>query len=472
MKSTPIVQIEDKYLRIIKAEGEKNDIDELLLNEGHVFRFPGELKENLKNQPQLLADFIRECLKKCEHAGTDIILTLDSKLGFFKEYKYKKADKKIANERFYLENDNQKKTRDSINITQKIDYPEEKNNKDLSRAAIFGIDDKYFRELLKDLKKDGIDVHFATSTLIMYKNAIEQLLKSITMDLDKNRFIGISIDDQLYRAVIIKDDNLYHLEEKIVPEISRPEDKNLLDFLTDFLKENDIDKDEAIAVISGKDNADFAKRLSLYSGMKCYSAQKLFDDQKPGKVFPVSDINLSKYKNENYTFGDVSKRKFSKATAKIFIAAVIVLALLFSMLPAYYYYLTQTNENLNKEVGRYENSEMLGLIYEKREVLTDLQAYKDDLTKIEIKETSYGNVLKTIDEVLLPHAIITDLVYEEKTGLLVDFIVRDVKRYEKDFDKINDKKEMKIVEKDRSKVKGDALYEIQILVTIPAGDEQ
>ncbi len=469
MNKKLIIRIEEKLLFIIRADETKEDLH---INECRTFEFPDHLKRDLRSRPGELADFIASCLKGHEYDLSGITLLFDSKLGFFSEYKFKKTDNKMADKRFYVEDDNQKNNRSDINITYRSDYPVTETDDDMSRAAIYGIEDRYFRELIRILNKNNIHIEFAGSSMITYKDSMVKAYDLIASSREAKRFIGIDICANTYRAVVAEESKPIHLEESFVPDDAKPEDKNLIDLLTDLIRDFSIGKENTLVVVSGNDSESEAKRLMSYSGITCKPVLEFYDDEVMRETFCITGLDPKKNKNDNYLYGGWGKRKFSRATTKICVAAAVVIVLLFSMLPIYSLYMGGTNNDLNSEIENISNPKQLELIWENRDVFAELQAYKDDLAAIDADMQSYSEVLTLLNKDLLDNAVINDLFYDEKSGLIIDFDVTDVSGYENARDKLNDERQVLVVET----ATGAAISEsgkqnVQIKVTIPGSKE-
>ena len=459
MERRLIIKIEDRQLSIMQAEANKSHLH---ITGCKDFGFPDHLQNDLRSQPAELADFIGDCLIAgdfgADETGKEIILLFDSRLGFFRQYIYKKSDKKMADKRFYVEDDNQKDKTGGSNITQRFDFPDREEDNGMSRAAIYGIGDGFLRELVKSLSRNRLKTVFATSSLIEFKTAVSRVNRDVDPDSKYKRIIAIELTSNSYKTVIMEDDKLIHLDESWVADDAKPEDKNLTDMLTDLLKEYSAPDGDTLAAVFGHNKEAEAKRLMSYSGITCRPMEKIRDLDLPD--------------DGDYLYGGWAKRKFNRATTKICIACAVVLALLFSMLPVYSVYMTGINDDLNEKIDNYKYPVQLELLYEKRDVSARLQAYKDDLAAIGGDEMNYSEVLTILREDLLYDAIINDLIYDEKSGLIIDFDVSDVSGYENARDKLNDERKILVVETSTGEaINANGQQNVQIKVTIPHSGE-
>lgn len=458
-----IVKIEQESIQLIRVERTK---EELLITEFRSFDMPNSLNNNIKENPHILAGFIKKSVESSGFDTDGAVLLFDGQLGFFKEYIHKKSNKSIEEKLFFMEGDNQKDTKDSSVIVQRQNYPDDPTMGQMKKAAIYGVDDSFMRELVKHLSANGIIVEYATSTLVLFKKTIDETIKLIKSKTeDYSRIIGLDISAKSFRAVVTEEKKLIHLEEFVLPKDTKPKDKNLADMLTGFLKEyagSEEKKGETLVILSGTGDAQkSASRLTSYSGVTCKSIMDYYEeirdtfelsgelkdkDEVFPKIFGIAGINIKKYKDENFLYGGWSKRRFSKATSKICIGVSIVVVLLFCMLPAYNYYIFDKNKEYKEEIEKSGYSDHRKLLSENRELLSKLQVYKDDLKSISDSNITYSEVLTTLRTDLLKDSVINDLFYDEESGLIIDFDVTNIKEYENARDKLNDERKIIIVE--------------------------
>lgn len=459
-----IIKIEEKQIFIVEMEKAK---DELTLSRQHTFDLPEYIHDDFKNQPEPLADFIDNSIQNTDFQKSHIVLLFDGILGFFKEYRLKKNHTQNSDKLFHMENDSHKKTKESLNISQRFDYSKPDNNKGMSKTAIYGIDEGFFREFVRCLKNNNIEVEYATSSLILYEKSLQKLLK-ITEDktLKYERVIGLDLEEKSFRAVIMDGYDVLHMEEFTLPEDAGPEDKNLTDVLTELLKEHKSnvvgsDDDYTLVIVSG--NADSkiqAKRLMQYSGLTCHDvwfykekiekivkpADENWDRECLSSVFYTIGLDTKKDRDESYLYGGWSKRRFSKATTRLCIATGIIIALLFTMLPAYNWYLYAKHDDNISEISKAKYEARLDLLNENRDILSKLQVYESNNKTIEESSSEYSDVLIRLNEDLFKDATINEMFYDDKSGLMIDFNVTDIEAYEKARDKINEERQMNIAE--------------------------
>lgn len=476
---TLVLKIEKEIIQITQVERTQN---ELILSKSQTIDLPDYLGDDIKSKGSQLGEFISSCLENGKFQTKDVALLFDNNLGFFKEYMVRKSDKETSDKVFHIEEDLIMKEEGKRVISQRLDYPSPIQK--MGRAAIYGIDDNFLRELVGALKKSGINTVYATSSLTQYLITMEEAIKLINISAEEvDTIIGFDIGDDSYRAVIIKDGKPSHLEEFALSKDAGPEEKNLIDILTDLLKEyGSPDKEKTKVIISGSGNINsLSKKLKSYSGIRCDSIMTYYDDvrdafeltedmgeddDKFAQFFSICGIDTKKYENENYLYGGWSKRKFSRATTKLTIAVAALLLILFMILPIYNVYMVQKNETLNEEIGKEKYGEKLSLLNSYRDVLSQLKTYKDDEASIDNITVVYSDVLSKLREDLLKEATINDMFYDEESGLIIDFDITDIKSYEKARDKLNDEKELFIVESSSVNVEGSKAKNYQIKVKI------
>lgn len=475
-----IVKIEKELLQITLVE---KTSAELLISMSNSFDLPDYLKKDIQSQPEALSDFINNCLENSNFQVRDVVLLFDNSLGFFKEYRFKKSDEAIQDKLFHIEDDNILNSKGGRNISQRLNYNSQEEAS-MDKAAIYGIDDFFLRELVKALKKNNINTIYATSSLVTYKKTIAGLVDMLDFELEEfDIVIGLDIRDDSFRSVVINNGRLDHMEEFILSKDARPEDKNMTDMLTGLLEQySSEDKSKTCAIISGGvDSKAEAKRLMSYSDVTCKSIlayyEKIRDtfelvqelekkDEFFPEVFAICGIDIKKDKDESYLYGGWSRRKFSKATSKLAIAVTVIIAVLFSMLPIYNIYMIEKNKDYTAEIEKSKYNESLASLNQYRDVLSELKGYKDDEASIDGMSEKYSDVLNKLREEVLSSATINDLFFDEESGLIIDFDTTNVAAYEKARDKINEERELLIVETSAVDAESGGGKNYQIKVTI------
>lgn len=478
---TLAVKIEKDLLQITLLERTPK---ELLISMSKSFDLPDYLKKDIKNQPQALADFVQNCLENGQFLIRDVILLFDSNLGFFKEYYLKKSNNESKNKLFHIEDDNMRNREGGPVISQRLDYKAHESNEKMDKSAIYGINDSFLRELVKALRKNNINTVYATSSLVLYMKTIECTIDLIKLDKDKvDNVIGLDINKDSFMAVVFNDNHPVHLEEFSLSKDSKPEDKNLTDVLTDFLKKySNENKKKTQVIISGTENVKAeAKRLKSYSDINCKSIMTYYEEIRDTyelvdalkdedhifpSLFPICGINIKKDKDESYLYGGWSKRRFSKKTTKLTVAVAVILAILFSLLPIYNMYMDKKNEELTAEIQKPKYQQNLTLLREYRNALSKLNAYQNDEASIHNIDVYYSDILATLNEELLHDATINDLFFDEESGLIIDFDVTDEDEYKKAVEKINKKRDFLIVETSAIDADSGSGKNYQIKVTI------
>lgn len=481
-----IIKIERELLQITQVERTPK---ELLISMSSSFDLPDYLKKDPQNRPDVLSDFINICLENGQYHIRDIVLLFDNNLGFFKEYKFKKSNKITQDKMFHIEDDMMLNSKVGRNISQRLDYNIQIEENPMDKGAIYGIDDGFLRELVKELKKNNIHAVYATSSLILYMKSVTQTIDIIKDDLDEyEKIIALDINSDSFRSAVVyrnkdKGFGIEHLEEFNLPKSAGPEDENMTDVLTDLLKNYSTEDDEkTYVIISGTvDTEAESKRLMSYSGITCKSImthyEKIRDtfelvedldnsDQSFPEIFSICGIDIKKDKDESYLYGGWSRRRFSKATSKLAIVAAVLVAILFSMLPIYNVYMINKNKEYTAEIEKSKYTNSLALLTEYRDTLSTLKAYQDDEAAIDSKSQKYSDVLSKLRKDLLADAVINDLFCDEESGLIIDFDVTNVKAYEKARDKLNEERELIIVETSAVDSEGGQGKNYQIKVTV------
>jgi hypothetical protein len=189
------------------------------------------------------------------------------------------------------------------------------------------------------------------------------------------------------------------------------------------------------------------------------------------EVFAAAGMDVRRGRASDYLRGGRERRVFADTTRLICVLAVIFALLLSSMLPVYERLLRAETETGRATVEKQPYAEVRPELKRYRDLLAELRSYGPGERLLESRESRFAALLSELNGELLAGAEISEIVYDEQTGLLIDFTTSRVDDFNRIKNRINDSGRMNVVETAEREVVGEGIYRVQAEVVFPEGRE-
>ncbi|MDR2132877.1 MAG: hypothetical protein LBP30_05960 [Clostridiales Family XIII bacterium] len=405
----------------------------------------------LADDPEALARFIADMLKRSRLAPAPIALLFHSEIAPYHEYYHRKLSASDRFGRARAEAEAFLAASLGNHIVENELYGAGDDSDKLT-SAVFAISDGFLRALIKSLRFAGIKVRFASSALSVLSDMTRKLLNALL----KNdvrvgaNLICLDVSEDCVRFLFFAQTRLIHRRESAISEgIS---DEELLSFIEEETREivSRIEsgegganaKPDCILLLGTRVVApDFADRVAGRMNTPCRSLDAYADElsgavalggelaDRPGlyvRAISSAGAALGRLRKKNLLYGGFRKRRergVARAAA-VFLSLAAVAAM--SAMPLANRYIEEENAKSVAIITRPIYAEAREKLAAQRQLNALLQSHMAEEAYMQNKNLKYGDLLLKIGDELLARSRVERMTHENSgAGVELTFTTSD-----------------------------------------------
>ncbi|MDR0876270.1 MAG: hypothetical protein LBN12_08690 [Clostridiales Family XIII bacterium] len=430
------VKIETTYISISQERREKNLCTVLV---SHRVYLPGALiGEKGRARPDGFAKILHEALKEGAIPGKDLALYLGAKTAFFRPYAHGQGiDEAAKKKRQQGEEDRLFENLDERPLTARYDFGNERPG--LASGAIIASEESFVRTLIQELKTYGYTVVLVSSSLIAYAEALRPIV------VGAGRVIAVDADKSGLKAVCFENGEPTALAGKDYTE--SPADALTIAGAVPLMV--DLTGDETKILITGFLSADqgLTDALDALPGVT-YCRPLSFELKGAKKTIAFRDRLKGREALLPGVFSAIGAdprsphlpdliRKEAKEgrrrnTGLIALCVVtLFIAAIACAVPALNLFMAQRTLDENKAIFLNEGNAAAGeKLADRRELTMTLSELGAGQSLLPKETVSYASVIEELKIGLLMDADIEQINFNNGSGALIDFTLKDEKEIE------------------------------------------
>jgi hypothetical protein len=404
------------------------------------------------DDPEALAVFIVEMIKRGRLTPAPAILLLNSEIALCHEYCHRAVSASEMRGRVKAEAEAFLPPGLGTYIVENERY-DRSRTLDAGASAIIAVKDGFLRGVVKSLKKLGVKCIFASSCLSSRSDLDRALLNALLKNdvrLGENP-ICLDVGEDCLRFMFFVNTRLAHRRETPVPE--GLSDDELLLFIADETKElirhvkNREDdagiKPDYILISGDRVNApDFADRVAGRLNAPCRRWDS-YEDKLRGAItfggelgerqglhiraFSSAGAIPKKQKKKNLLYGGFRKRRERKTAHTVAASFTALVMAAMSAMPVAAWYIGRQNAEALAVVTRPIYAEAREQLAAQKQLNALLQSHMAEEAYMQNRDLKYGGLLYRISRGILANARLERLEHEDGgTGMNVTFTTSDI----------------------------------------------